>query len=328
MPGIADQYRIIAGAAGWRRVNERGFLRLEGRDRLSFLQALVTNDVAALAPGQGAYAAWLTPQGRMISDLRLYARPAEMLAAVPATGAAALATSLDLLVFSEDVTIADVSDQMNTIAVVGGQASAAVATICGAETPTLDALPLWSQLDFDAGFVVRTDDAKLPSYEVCFASARESDVAARLAASRAVEMSDELATALRVDAGRPLFGVDMDNETIPLEAGLLDRAISTTKGCYVGQEVIIRVLHRGGGRVARRLVGLVFPKLDSPQSLAGSTLRVSGADVGRVTSAAHALDGNGVIALGYVKREHAEPGVEIATSSVTPAAGLIDSVVG
>ena len=57
-----------------------------------------------------------------------------------------------------------------------------------------------------------------------------------------------------MDAGRPLFGVDMDTETIPLEAGLLDRAISTTKGCYVGQEMIIRVLHRGGGRVAQRLV--------------------------------------------------------------------------
>ena len=71
-------------------------------------------------------------------------------------------------------------------------------------------------------------------------------------------MTEELSTSLRVDAGRPLFGVDMDTDTIPLEAGLLERAISTTKGCYVGQEVIIRVLHRGGGRVARRLVKIAF----------------------------------------------------------------------
>ena len=83
------------------------------------------------------------------------------------------------------------------------------------------------------------------------------DVAAALSAAGAVDIDAETWDTLRIEAGRPLFGVDMDTDTIPLEAGLEARAISQTKGCYVGQEIIIRVLHRGGGRVARRLVGLL-----------------------------------------------------------------------
>ena len=80
----------------------------------------------------------------------------------------------------------------------------------------------------------------------------------RLRAAGATDIDVETAEVTRIEAGRPLFGVDMDEDTIPLEAGIEDRAISLTKGCYVGQEIIIRVLHRGHGRVARRLAGLTF----------------------------------------------------------------------
>src|SRR6185503_7294404 len=307
MPGIAVQYRTIAGAAGWRHVPERGYLQVAGRDRLSFLQALVTNDVGSLQPGQGAYAAWLTPQGRMISDLRLHVRPETVLAGVPASGAAALAVSLDRLIFSEDVTITDVSARMTTIAVAGGEASSVLARACSADTAALDRLVTWSHVDVDGGFIVRTDDTRLPCYELCLAVEHETDAAARLTAGGATQMSSELSTALRIDAGRPLFGIDMDTETIPLEAGLLDRAISTSKGCYVGQEVIIRVLHRGGGRVARKLVR-VQVEGDAPQRDA----KIFSADreIGFITSAADSPR-LGAIALGYVHRDFAETGTAV-----------------
>jgi folate-binding protein YgfZ len=100
----------------------------------------------------------------------------------------------------------------------------------------------------------------------------------------------------------------MTAETIPLEAGLLERAISTSKGCYVGQEVIVRVLHRGGGRVARRLVALTFDPAVQTLPLAGTPLQVDGREVGRITSAAWSPHEPRAIALAYVHRDHAEIG--------------------
>ena len=141
-------------------------------------------------------------------------------------------------------------------------------------------------------------------------------------------LTDELFTALRVDAGRPLFGVDMDTETIPLEAGLLDRAISTTKGCYVGQEVIIRVLHRGGGRVARRLVKIKFDGEASGQLQPGAGLRIGDREAGRVTSLAPALDDSGAIALAYLRREFAEVGQKVLADGPSNVEGVVTGFAG
>ena len=130
--------------------------------------------------------------------------------------------------------------------------------------------------------------------------------------------------AARIEAGYPLFGADMTDETIPLEAGIEDRAISMTKGCYVGQEVIIRVLHRGQGRVAKRLVGLRI-KGDQPDVVPASGARVFSdeRDIGGVTSAAR-LPNLGAIALGYVHRDFVAAGTELEVD--TPS-GRVPAVV-
>jgi folate-binding protein YgfZ len=128
---------------------------------------------------------------------------------------------------------------------------------------------------------------------------------------------------LRIAAGRPAFGVDMTAETIPLEAGLLDRAISTTKGCYVGQEIIIRILHRGAGRVAKRLVTLKWdgPHGDVPVA-PGTVLLVVGRPAGQLTSVAPALRDKGLIGLGYVARDQATVGGTVAIGEDGPAAEI------
>lgn len=307
---------------------ERGRLRFSGHDRTAFLQALLTNDVAALAPGQGAYNAYLTPQGRMIADLHVFARADHVLTDVPATDAATLASAFDRLIFAEDVTVTDVSVELAQLTVTGGKAPEMLARAFGLDADALRSLPLWSQQDFSAGFVSRVDDAKLPSYDVLVPSDQASGVIESLSIAGAAPITDELSTALRVDAGRPLFGIDMDTDTIPLEAGLLERAISTTKGCYVGQEVIIRVLHRGGGRVARRLVKIAFP---SPQSIGpqpGALLRDGDREIGRITSATAALESPGTVALAYVRRDVAEIGHEVVTEAPQSVEGVITDLLG
>ena len=308
MTPIATQYRTIEAGAGWSDRASRGRLRFEGRDALPFLQALVSNDLDGLSAGRGVYTTYLTPQGRMIADLRLYHRGDFLIGGVAPGLAPALSTRFDQLIFTEDVRVTDDSAMWAEVAVMGGKAAKLVAAAVSTSAAALAKLPPLGQISLgSSGFVARDDDPETPGYAI-FWPAREWDgLIDRLKSAGIVQISDELADALRIASGRPAFGVDMTEETIPLEAGLLDRAISTTKGCYVGQEVIIRVLHRGGGRVAKRLVRLTFdPGATLPD--AGDQIRVDGKDVGRLTSVAWSPYDPEAIALGYVHRDAAEVG--------------------
>ena len=106
-----------------------------------------------------------------------------------------------------------------------------------------------------AAIVTRVTDTGEPGFDLYVERAQAGALKAALLAAGVIELDEATAEAVRIESGMPLFGRDMDEETIPLEAGIESRAISFTKGCYVGQEVVIRVLHRGHGRVARKLVG-------------------------------------------------------------------------
>lgn len=314
--GIGNQYRIIDSNAGWLERASRGRIRVDGADRLSFLQALLTNDLDAVRPDRGVYAAYLTPQGRLIADLRLFDRGTFVLADVPAAVAASLVTRLNGLIFSEDTQVSDVTASLAVITVVGTRAPERLGRALGRDAGLLSAMPALGALDQPPFFVVRSDDVGAPMFDVILPADQRETTVAKLEAGGVEPISSDIVEALRIEAGRPAFGADMDEHTIPLEAGLLERAISLTKGCYVGQEVIVRVLHRGGGRVAKRLVKLAFdPALeDTPPS--GTAIRVDHADAGRITSAARSVRLGRVVALGYVPRETADAG-----GSVTAVVG-------
>jgi folate-binding protein YgfZ len=313
MRDIVTQYRIITDGSGWIERTDRGRLRFDGADRIAFLHALLTNDIAALAPGAGNYALYLTPQGRMIADLHVFVRPDHVIADVPAAVAAKLAGALDAAIFTEDVRVTDVSAVLRQISVLGGQAASVLSGLVNTPEAALKNLPIWSQISFDHGFVARADDYINGNWDVMADEAGVREAIAALERAGAVPASSAVAEAMRIEAGRPRFGIDMTEETIPLEAGLLDRAISQTKGCYVGQEVIIRVLHRGAGRVAKRLVRLATrPTVELPP--ADARIVVDGRDVGRVTSAVWSPRVAGPLALGYVARDVAEAGREVVLS--------------
>jgi tRNA-modifying protein YgfZ len=338
MTDITSQYRTTVEGAGWTGKFERGRLRFEGRDRISFLQALVSNDMAALGPGQGIYAVYLTPQGRMLADMRLYERGEFLVADVPAKEAPALAQRFDSLVFAEDVRVTDVSASLGQLAVIGNQAADVIARAFSLDAETVRALPLLSHMRARDAVVARTDDAECPSYDVFVDSSVDANaglsVTRQLESAGAAPVFEDVLEALRIEAGRPSFGRDMTGETIPLEAGLLDRAISTTKGCYVGQEVIVRVLHRGGGRVVKRLVKLVAESsIDSEPAVGAELFDANPADpgappegrrVGTLTSVAFSPARERIVALGYVHRDSAEPGRHVAIGAPSgPRAEII-----
>ena len=310
-PAMNDQYAIIDSAAGWTERRARGRLRLEGRETVSFLQALVSNDLGALVEGRGVYATYLTPQGRMIADLRIFHRGDFLLIDVAPGVATTLATKLDQSIFAEDVRIADVSDALDQIGVIGRGVEAIIADVLGVDPARITDTPTLATISEGDLIAARTDDATVPSFDLFFPADARDRVLTRIGEAGARPMATELVEALRIEAGRPLFGVDMTEETIPLEAGLLDRAISTSKGCYVGQEVIIRVLHRGGGRVAKRLAMLKLDGSAQDVPLPGTALDVDGQAVGKITSAAPESRHHGVVALGYVHRDHANVGAHV-----------------
>jgi folate-binding protein YgfZ len=329
MPDISAEYLIIQNAAGWADRNERGRLQFEGRDAAGFLQGLVTNDVAALRLGAGTYAALLTPQGRMVADFRLYHRGDRLVAEVAPGTATELAARLDGLIFAEDLRVTDISNDTAVVSVVGARAVELAGRALGVEPEALAALAPLAQSDAGTDvFVVRSDEAEWPMFDVWMPAEERDGLVARLEQAGIEQVSTDVFDVLRVEAARPTFGVDMTTDTIPLEAGLLERAISTTKGCYVGQEVIIRVLHRGGGRVAKRLVQIAFDAAETgveagqkiteaPESADATPAR----DVGRITSVAFSPKVDRMLALGYVARDRAEVGtrviVETAAGSVT-----------
>src|SRR4051794_115247 len=291
-----------------------GRIVVSGSERASYLQGLLTNDIVALKPGHGCYAAYLTAQGRMIADLHVYELGDVVLLTMSGSVKDVVMAKLDQFIFSEDVQLGDVTNTFAQIAVVGPGAAASVASIvAGVSEEELRAMSDHANVrrTWPGGtvIVVRVVDTGEPGFDLHVERAQAGALKAALIAGNAVELGEEEAETLRIEAGVPVFVRDMDEETIPLEAGIESRAISFSKGCYVGQEIIIRVLHRGHGRVARKLVGLTLEGEAVPSP--GAAIHSGEREIGRVTSAAMSPALKRPIALGYVQRDFIEPGTKV-----------------
>jgi tRNA-modifying protein YgfZ len=308
-----DQYHTLRQSSGFIDRTGRARIALHGQDRKTFLHALLTNDVAILAPGKGCYATLLSPQGRMVSDMRVFELGDVILLDVVRGVKDVLLTRFDQVLFSEDVQLGDVTDVFGCLSVQGPQSPGVVAVSVGGEATALAGWAPYQNARFDcAGEVVivaRVDEFGLPGYLLFTPMTAVPGLAAALASHGAMSVNDDTANVLRVEAGVPEFLVDMTDDTIPLEAGIEQRAISYTKGCYPGQEVIVRIRDRGHGRVVRKLVGMVIDGDTIPA--AGDALQAGGRDVGRVTSAVFSPARSQLIALGYVHRDFIEPGSEV-----------------
>lgn len=315
---LEEQYRILTEQAAVGTVAARSPIAVRGRDRASYLHGLLTNDIASLQTGSGCYSAWLTPQGRMLTDMFVMVRDDMILLDVPAEQAEPTLGRLDDYRFSEDVQVADLSPELSSVWIHGPAAGAALRHVVQSASDVAD----WSnyrsatfEIDGSTVLVVRADQVGVPGYGIYVEPAKVRALQQRLAEIGAVEIGPEVLDIARIEAGHPIFGIDMTADTIPLEAGIEDRAISMTKGCYVGQEVIVRVLHRGHGRIARKLVGL---RIDGDLPPRGARIFVGERDIGWITSPARSPR-FGPIALGYVHRDLAVPGTVVGTASGSSA---------
>lgn len=217
-----DEYRALHGDAVWVDRSARDArLEVRGPDAAEWLQGLLTQEVKSLPPRRGAYAAYLTPQGRMVADLRVLRRVETFVLETVAAARATLLSRLDQFVIMEDVTIADVTGTMGCLTIVGPTAAASAAACTGLTLEALAALPEHGQLDIErpGAFVAASREFGVQGFDL-FAPTADLAIWRTLLLARIPQASDRLLETARIEAGRPRFGVDMHEDTIPLEAGI------------------------------------------------------------------------------------------------------------
>ena len=291
--------------------SERGKLALSGAEAAAFLNGQVSNDVEALQPGEGCYAAFLTPKGKMLGDLRVLATPGELLLDTERVSLQAL---FDLIRRGTIGWAAELHKRTLETALLSlvGPRARELAGAAEAGLPEAEHAHREARLGGTAVRVVTTADG----VDVLCAAADGSAVSQALAGAGATVVDEAAAEIVRIEAGRPRYGIDLDDTTIPQEAGLNDRAVSFTKGCYVGQETVARLHWRG--KPNRHLRGL---RLSSPVAT-GTPLRLGEKDVGRVGSAGLSPV-HGPIALALVRRE-APPGAVLAAGDDGTTAEVVE----
>jgi folate-binding protein YgfZ len=290
----------------------RAAIELKGRDRQSFLNAMVSNDVLSLVPGQGCRAAMLDPTAHLIADIVVVVLTDSILLVTDPRCATRLIDTLDKHLISEKVSLSNAEGRWCVATVSGGEAANAVV---GAVGPVdLPATPHGSAAGRDGTVVVRSGERRPISYDLWIPAGDAAPVWEALAAAGARPVGEEAHEVARIVAGDPAWGSELDG-TVLLPETELDEAVSYRKGCYVGQEIVARIHARGHTNKSLRAI-LFEPGEHSLQP--GDPLCPVTEDfeavreIGRVTSVAPIPTSNGGLnALAYVRREQAADGTPI-----------------
>ena len=295
-----DSYAAMTQGAALVDRSESGKLALTGPQAKAFLNGQVSNEIEALEPGTGCYAALLTPKGKMLADLRVLDTGDELLLLCERSALQALFDALRRFNVGFDAELHKRTLERGLLSLIGPKAP------LGGLSP--DSREHDNVADEIGGAPVRLVRTDVGLDVICDSEDTER-VKAALIDAGAIEIDEAAADILRVERGRPRYGVDLDDSVIPQEAGLNDRAVSFTKGCYVGQETVARLHWRG--KPNRHLRGLRLGEQVQP----GTELRLGEREVGRITSIASSPR-FGDVGLALVRRE-AQPGDVLDAGGVT-----------
>ncbi len=292
-----DEYELVTRSVGLLDRSERGKLVVRGAEAAEFLQGQVTNDVEALEPGQGVYAALLNHKGKLRADMRVLRGEDWLWIDTEAAGLAPVRHTCEVYSLGRDVSHEDVTESRSIVSLIGPQARGAL----GVDLPDVE----HAFVEGEHGLYVATDLGVDVIGEPGVAEALGVDA-----------VSEEAAECLRVESGRPRLGLDMGGDTIPQEAGLNERAVDFEKGCYVGQETVARLHWRG--KPNRHLRGL---RLSEP-ARHGDTLTLGEREVGQIGTACES-PALGPVALAIVRRE-AAPGDTLSVGSNGVTAEVVE----
>ncbi|WP_242360248.1 folate-binding protein YgfZ [Anaeromyxobacter sp. SG17] len=259
-------------------VEARALVRATGKDAKDYLHRMSTQDLNRLRPGESAYSTFLNAKGHLLAEGHVLAQEEGLLLDLAPQALPDALAHLERLVIMDEVVFEDLSSALRVVPVLGPEAARRVE----GRAPGAQRLA--------------HDRRGTPGVDVILPPQEAEALRAELVAEGAVALEDSDLEALRILGGVPRFGADVDSTRLPMEAGLTRAAISFTKGCYIGQEVVLRATARG--HLQRGLVQLALPAGAGP----GTRLTAAGQEVGVVTSAADTPEGR--IGLGYLRRAH------------------------
>ena len=295
---MAEYAAVRDGGVGLIDLSARGRISVSGSEAVMFLNGLITNDLKALAENRWMPAAFPNVQGRLLAAVRVIRRANDILLDTEAATREKVIKIIERFTLAGDFKVRDLTGEQPMISLQGRRAAEIVEKIFPVKDLARDSV--WQNEDIT---IIRATHTAEEGF----------DVIGALPAFDATPVSERVAEILRIEAGIALYGVDMDESNVVTETNL-DDAVSFTKGCYLGQEIIIRIKHRG--HVAKKLTGLRFET--DREIEAGAAIRSSDEkEIGRVTSSTFSPRLGTTVGLGYVRYEHLTPGSKIIVDGVS-----------
>ena len=309
------EHAALTERAGVLDLSFRSRVCLTGAERVRFLHGQVTNDIKGLREGEGCYAALVNAKGRMQSDLNIYSLTEELLLDFEPGLTRIVSDRLEKYIVADDVQIVEVGALYGLLSVQGPESGAVVRRLGLLNEPPARPGAYSKIVDQTAGelYLMNQGRSGTSGFDLFVPSSALEDLAEKLMSSaqalggracgwQALEIA-------RIEAGIPRFGIDMDETNFPQECGMEARAVSYTKGCYIGQEVLNRI--HTMGHVNRQLCGFRLPDDLNPLPIKGDKLLDAGREVGNITSTVASPKLKRNLALGYVRREHSQNGTEL-----------------
>jgi folate-binding protein YgfZ len=299
------EFFALRSSSGIYDLGFRVKLNITGRDRVRWLNGMVTNNIRDLAPGRGVYAFLLNPQGHILGDLYAFNRGESMTADTDRSQLEKILATFRRYIIMDDVEITDLSDELTALGIAGPKAHAVLQAI-GLVTPELPPLEIrparWRDADCT---LLRSDNELGPTYEIWLAPSSVRPLWEALLDAGGEPVGSEALELQRIASGMPLYGVDIRERDLPQETEQA-RALNFSKGCYIGQEIVERIRSRGA--VHRKFTGFVVEGV-APIS-AGAKILAGGKEVGEITSAVSLpyAGAQKTVALGYIRREASTAG--------------------
>jgi folate-binding protein YgfZ len=299
-------YDALRDRAGWIDLSARGKIKLTGEDRARLLHAMTTNHIQQLTPDTGCYAFFLNDKGRVLADANVLCRPDYFLLDVEQETRQPLYEHLDRFIIADDVTLEDATDGTATIAVEGPQAARVMEGVvqrAGAPIPEGE----YSSADWGDALIARLSSTGSPGFFIFSPASEKQALIARLEDAGAEPADAEASRVVRLEHGKPRYSEDISDRFLAQEANQ-PHALHFSKGCYLGQEIVERV--RSRGQIHRVLVPLILETAEPPAP--GAKLQIAksqseAASAAEITSAAYSPALGKVVALAYVRTEHARP---------------------
>jgi len=318
-----EEFQAVRDAVGFLDLSDRGKIEVSGPDRATFLHSMISNDVNELSEWAGRYGTFLTARGKIVSDFFYYKLPEQIILDITTDLLEKTIQTLEKYIVMDEVDLKDISGDSSHFSLQGPGASNLVQEVLGASGPEEQYAVQEVQWQETTLWLIRKNELAESGFEIVVSRKDAASLRAALqekgSGSGLREIGQEARNILRLEASIPWYGVDLDENRYPVEARLKE-AISYTKGCYLGQEVVSKATHVGG--VSNLLMGLRVQAEQVP-SQGSAVFNDAGKQIGAVTSAVFSPRSEGPIAFAYLKRAFAEAGglcqVEIEGGESVPA---------